>query len=747
MNLLHKIKQGKELNKYAAEGSMENNLKQLITEDAYSQISEKFPKLVPLIVGINILEIIDNNTAIGAAVISVGESRLLIPIVYSGGIVDATTFLYNEDTDTMLALTKKVVKFMLASAEKSLAGEPFIEGNNESSRLDTGDINKLFVPPKTYNPKIASNGILFAVLESSPSVRNAMLNKLADSDTKNEFESIYGKDSVKHIQAMQDNSQSRMPDTTSPEVLFSLSKVASTDWKKKDRAIKEFSENGFVISHGADAQPKSLEKIATIETRLKRITGNEALEGIGFNTPGVYRVFSNINLRPLEVVVASTIDGRDTSILGGSIYERRSEDGNPMIGQKIDISKSEKLRPFKLFLSSGDESSGFLAFLNGNDISYISIRKDNLSVSRGLKSYTLIIPSGHPITTVHIEKDSSAVPVILGSSIYIGENNVRYIPRVIEQRKVVPIKFRDLDAKIGDDKDIVKVAFDGADFIYKHNAFSQHSLVNRLLDDGFDKNSIYGLVKTAKENGSVELMATNAKLDVLASMITNLAGKIEMQQQKLDEIAGAGLGGVTPEDIAQASQIDGSASDIPQGGTDITPEEQAMIASQQGGGTMMPDNASGIPSPEQDAYAQQNQADTIAQDQQLLGQDMPPQQDAQQGLSDGMNPQLSPQILQQLASIKDSNVMDVGILSALSVDTSEMAGLVKDYNDNILQGASALGRILFNFEIRKNDLLVSLGDKKYNQMTKTFKSLFVKMSDIYVDIVLLGFEDDGKMAS
>ncbi len=99
-----------DIEKTAAEGSLENNMKQLITDEAYSQLSQKFPSLVPMIVGVNIMEMIDNTSAIGAAIISNGDSRLIVPIVYVNGNVDATTFIYSEEHDTMLALTKKGCK-------------------------------------------------------------------------------------------------------------------------------------------------------------------------------------------------------------------------------------------------------------------------------------------------------------------------------------------------------------------------------------------------------------------------------------------------------------------------------------------------------------------------------------------------------------------------------------------------------------------------------------------------------------
>ncbi len=48
---------------------------------------------------------------------------------------------------------------------------------------------------------------------------------------------------------------------------------------------------------------------------------------------------------------------------------------------------------------------------------------------------------------------------------------------------------------------------------------------------------------------------------------------------------------------------------------------------------------------------------------------------------------------------------------------------------------------------KKNDMIKDLGDKKYNQIVKTLRVIFVKTSDLYVDIVKMELESNGKMAN
>ncbi len=738
-----------ELHKEAGEGSLENNLKHLITDEAYSQLSQKFPNIVSLIVGVNIIEKIDDNTTIGGAIVSNGEQKLVIPVIYTNGKVDATTFIYSEENDTMLALTKKIVGYIISSPEA--IGGTVYKPSEDGVAFDIGDINKLFIPPKTYSPKIASSdgGLVFAVLEKVASVRDALIKKLEKDDFRTEFDNAYGDGASEHVMSIGLNKVADFKDYSEPKALFSLSDVSTSEWDNKQDASEEFSRNGFVISHGYHAQTKTLEKIASIDSRLREITGDSALESIDLGSPGVYYAYALKDLEPIEVIVADGIGGKSSPRVLSAPFSMSTagvKEGNPVIGKRVSITESKLLKPFSALPKKNSRVA--LVFMSGNEIfgSEIMYLEDE-TIERGLGSTIIRKSFGYPITTFNIEKNSDASPVVLGSTIYVGDNNVRVVDMGPSKERKSPVRMRDLDAAHNGNGDIVKVAFDGAEYFYNHNVYSRKTIVNELLGEGYDKSSIYALMKTAGENGSAEFAALSAKLDILGTIVTNLAGKIQVQQDSLDQINMAADQATAVEQSVTPSQA-------------MPAQEQAAIPAPQApqNGTMMPDPNSGIPTQEQAAQQQASQQQTVAADQQMLGQNPPipgsealppqgaPTEQEQPGLVDGMNTALDPQILATLAELKNSQAMDAGVVSMLA-NSEAIGDIVQDYRGDILNGASAIGRILLNLMTKKNDMIKDLGDKKYNQIVKTLRVIFVKTSDLYVDIVKMELESNGKMAN
>lgn len=736
------------LRKEAGEGSLENNIKHLITDEAYNQLSSKFPNLVTFIVGINIIEKIDDKTIIGGAVLSNGEQKLIVPVVYVNGIVDATTFIYSEDNDTLLALTKKVVSYILLP-DKSIDGTSYKPSGSDIS-FDFGDINKLFVPPKTYNPKIASGdgGMVFAVLEKVSSVRDALIEKLSSKEMRDRFDEAYGAGASEHVMNMGLNKVASMKDDTPPEAIFSLEKIASSSWEHKEEAAREFAKNGFVISHGYHAQDKMLQKTSSVGTRLEEITGNETLESISASNPGVYYVYSLKDLKPIEIVISkSGINECNTHILGEPFGYDRSDldDGNPVVGTRINISDSKLLKPFSYLPEIKNNTTISMVFIkNGEIFNSSTFILEDKNIIKGLGSTIIKINFGNQFTAVNIEEHSDASPVILGRTLYVGDRNVRIFKNDYNYNQEIPVRMRDLDYAYNDSHDIVKIAFDGAEYRYNHKSFSKEGLVGQLLNEGFDKNSIYSLVKTATDKGSAEYAALNAKLDILATVVTNLAGQIQAQQKPEKITATQGLSTAAPQNASTESapaENANTAQNVKNGDG----SQRAAVTDES---TMMPDTRSGMPTPQQEAQMQaQRQQDTAA-DQQLLAQTPQPgvqQDDAQQGSSiDGMNPSLDPQILKSLSELKDSKVMDVGVVSMLA-NSEAVGSVMQEYRGDILNGASAVGKILMNMMVRKNDVIKDLGEKKYSQTVKMLKIVFTKTSDLYVDIVKMELEDSGKM--
>lgn len=727
MNGLSAIKKNSastELEKNAGEGSLENNIKQLITDEAYSQISSKFPRLIPLIAGINIVEMIDDSTAIGAAVLGVAGRKLLVPVVYTNGDVDATTFIYSEDDDTILALTKKVVNVVIESSA-SLEGEAVGTGK---TNYDIGDVHKLFVPPKTFSPKIASGGILFSVLEQSDLLKTALAEKLKNNEYRDVFAENYGEEAVKFIEESSLEKNASSVDETAPEALFSRSDIMNSDWLEKKAAMEEFAINGFAISQGVDYPKYSLTKIASVASRLKDITGDEALTTIDPNRQGVYTVFKKTDLKPIELMVSKNIcsekSSRPVIVHGPRIDIFDTIQGNGVIGKQKNISESDSFKDFSASNMDKDRNIS-IVFLDGGEIyGHVSIYTTNGTVQNGIGTTVISLDSYSRVSSVVIENDSSARPKIMGNTLYIGDKNSKILKSEDTEKRVSVVNAGDLSAE-DTPKRLVKVAYDGVEYIYKKAAFSKPSLVNELLEEGFDKISIYGLLKTAEENGSAIMAAVNAKIDMLANMVMNLSGKIEnitaqSGQEVQAQAQGNGLGSAQVQEGQQ-------------------PIEQQQDA-QQPAQLAMPDDASGIQTPEQQQATEQGVAEQQAADQQMLQQAPQEQQD-----TSGMNQAIDPEVLRTLSELKNSNVMDVGVISMIAANT-EIGSVVAQYGKDIHAGASAIGRILLNALVKKNQIIEQVGEPKYKQLTNSLRTVFVKISDLYVDITRLQLESDGKVA-
>jgi len=724
---------GEKLTKTAGEGSVENNVKQLITDEAYSQIATKFPKLVPIIAGINIVEMLDDSTAIGAAVLSVEGKKLLIPIVYSEGNVDATTFIYSEDDDTILALTKKVVS-VLVSSSAILSGS--VPDDRSGQNFDIGDVHKLFVPPKTFSPKVASGtgGLLFAVLEQSELLKTALANKLSDKDYREEFLSVYGEEATNFVEEASLSKEASALDTSESIALFSKKDIMSSDWLNKEAAMQEFALNGYAISQGADTPTMSLEKISSVATRLKDITGDEALTTINGRRPGAYTVYRASDLKPMDVLVAMNL-GECKSSVPSLIYgpisgyagssESNIENGNGIIGKQKNITDFDGLELFdKMSTKIGNSSK--IVFLNGGEVyGFLSLFLSEDKISKGLGRTTISLGSGSNIETLIVDSDSDAKPVKMGNTLYIGSKNVRFVKKEDSERNAV-IKVGDLDRSLGNGN-MVKVANDGIEFIYKSAAYSTPALVNELLNEGFDKSSIYSLMKTAENNGSAEFSAVSAKIDMLANIVMNLAGQVQQVSAAVSQPQ-QGLTGVTPEEVPQLEES-------PQQAQEMQAQDQPLA---------MEDPSSGIQTQEQQAEAGQQEMAQVQSDQQMLGQQPQPQET--QPDTEGMNTSIDPEVLKTLAELKDSNVMDVGIISMIA-SNSEISSVISQFSGDIHSGASAIGRILLNAMTKKNTMIEQVGEPKYKQMINNLKTVFVKVSDLYVDITRLQLESDGQVAN
>ena len=779
------------LNKAAADKGVENNIKQLIVEEVYEQLSAKFPKLIPAIVGVDVLDMINENTAVGAAVLMPSETRILIPVVYTNGLVDATTFLYQEDHDSMIALTKKTVNFIMGDTP-GIHGSPVPISTKKGT--DPGDIKSLFVPPQTYTPKVASGtgGLLFAVTERYPLVKVALADKLQTSRAyRAVFEENYGPEATDYIlkTAYSHAEYVMNRDVTPADAAFSIEEILAKDWMEKQAAAEEFALYGFAISQGRNTPTKSLVKTASQIPALKTLLGTDTLETIPPHASGVYRVFDAVSLSPIHVLLYKTPHGHSEVISSAPIsYEDKdrlraicSSHNMPsggiegdVIGQESDIEKFPGILPFEYGKHRiGSIGGGFS--LRGEASPHLIIVKDKkiifgtmltkASLSAGLGNTAINTPSG---TKIVVQRNSSQPFKKIGNIVYAGDLNVFIVedspaPIGLENGAIL-LNTSNIDLHEGDNT--VHLTCDAGHFYYKGMGHTLREIVMRLLGDGFDKFSVYRLTKTAATQGEATMTAVDAKIDMLSGMIMNLAGKVEslssaMQAQGMQQGAPAMQQGAPAMQQGDPSMQQGDPS-MQQGTPNM---QQGDPGVQQGDPNMQqgaPAIQQGDPQASADmAYAanqstfdnggvygqqggqmpeQQPQGLAQAEAQQPVPGDVPPQQPD----TSGMNQSVDPEILRTLADLKDSKVMDIGVIATLGID-AEMSEIVASYRDDILHGVSAIGRILFNMMVRRAELSKQIGDAKYNKIVSAMRNIFVKLTNVYVDIASMGLEADAQV--
>jgi len=748
---------GMDLMKTADDGNQTVN--ELINQEAYSQLSKKYPDLVPYILGIKDVENIDDNTILSSAIVSNGEVRLIIPIIYAAGKVDATSYIYNPDADIMFALTKKVVNFILGK-NKSLGNA--VSATNVN--FDSGNIRKLFIPPKTWSPKIANSNFLPQIVEAYPEVKIALLEKLSnDSFFAEAFEKAYG-DFAEVLK--KEASAINAIINSEPVVVTTRQELVENDkLLDKEAALKEYIENGIYIQHGRMLPNKTLVKKSSLQSKLNSVFNGEELEVINKETGCVLGVDSitylQVPMLSLPVygskyshpVLIDIMFDNNFKTLEFESFVGKSDDKCTALNKAVDVTPQNliSLLPnLALVLMDGQKPLGFIPVI----IPFSTINKIQLIDDKGDR-YVLNIGIGSVphIDKIIILKNSDRKPLQVGNVITIGDKNIKLYPCKVDPRRLLTFKEYSIGLRDTDNQDnLIKVSYDRGTFYINSTPTSASGLAQTLLSQGVDKNSIYSLIKEAKDNGSVEVKAISSKIDMLANMLMNAVGEIKKVEDKvktlterIDGTAGQNAT-VQEDDLGQDMQTDsqeqyGEVSDPMNsnesliatqneaGAPQLDPETQAAIAMQAQQGAETPpmfsleDNSAPDQTPDMQQIGIAAPTDMAANNEQ-----------SQQGLIDGVNPLANPDVVETLLQLKDSPVMDTSFLSVILSDKN-VSLVIQDQLQNIVLGITGLGKIVFNIQLNYNSLSGSMGDSKYKSVLNNMKSLFKKMTDMYVDMV------------
>ena len=682
----------KGLTKFSSASSKEKSTEKLIREQAFSDITDKFKELRPFLIGIAIIEKISESTILAGANLNINGKKLVIPIIYHNGTVDATTFLYNQETDVLMGLTVKVVR-MVTSDNASISGEAVSPDNNN---LDMGSIHKLFVPPRTFSPKIASGSLLLQMLEKSASLRSALRQKIdSDKDFKSVLVDGYSEDILKIA-----NLDTETPISTEYESFFSKNEILKQ--AAKEELLKEYFQNGFAINQKPTAISIKLKEPESVSDKILAQVQSGAYESVSKKDKGFFNLFDR-NGNKITVAISNQSSGvfKCLTLDGRSVW---LEDNKKYVAQPLIGDDAPTLKDFNI-RDMDSRTDTFVLLSNNGDL--VEILSPIGNINTGLNGYKIDLNGC--LNYISISKGAKGNPVELDGTIFVGEHNVKVIRSKdsFPSDTIDPITVTDLD-KTANCKNPMTVQHDGVEFLYKNASYSEMDLVDSLLSKGVDKNSIFTLIKEAKEKGSSSLEAVNAKVDMLSKMIMNVASAQEASTS------------VSPDETMPSNQQEQSPAapeeaQIPLEGVD---DQASPAESQAGSPTQALPPMEGI-------------------DDQSL------QQPEQQGLDEnGMNMSIDTQTLKMaLEQLKNSPVMDMSVLSSLAL-VPEISDVIKEHKNEIRDGVSSIGRILMNLATKRDTIEPNIGKAKYTQVTTSLRAIFIKMTDAYADIYALKTESD-----
>ena len=711
---LEKEKERLELRKVAEEGTSSGNTKHLITENAYSSIGDKFPDLVPYISGVNIEPKNEHGTTLGGVVFFIDRDKYISPVIYNKRTVETGTMIFNEEFDTMLGLTPKLAK-KLFSASSSLAGT----SEKNKIALDVGDIKKLFIPPRTFSPKVASSSIFYKAMEN-PLVKEALAKEsIMNSAVKDWMEDNYGTQivdiSIQHY--LNKQAKERNKDISEPKVISNIEDINKLNWMHKEAAFKEIANYGIAISVGKDRQTKSLAPIETPQSIVQEVLHVDALEAIG--KIGFFKVIDTIDFKAKPVIATRGTLIHENGVKGTGIN---------IIGTPCNL---EDLKFLRYPNRENLDGNGKIIILKDNKL-YDVLNCSKPSFNMGSVTLERISGERKGYDKVTIMFDSDKEPMISMKTLFIGDSNVRIAEKGLWQEEFYPASFSDLENDIFsknyyEASNLVKIKKDTiGNFFFNGKRFNISGLAQKLLSDGYGKMSVLTLLKTSSEKGDAKFIALDKKVDKLTAMIQNLSGVISQQQSS--QVSP----GMANQEAQQQQQAPSQQQDPSQQQQDPSQQQQPSI-----GGFV--DNASGFSpdqqqQPSQDEMNQQAdlQQQQEAQQQQQLAEE---QQKFQQDLiQNGINPRMSPDVLKTITDLKDSSVMDVSALTVLA-QSSNLAVVLSELVPEFQSGVSALGRILFNIEAREPDVIGAIGEKEYKKLVISMKTMLFKSTDILIDMM------------
>jgi hypothetical protein len=715
----------------------ENQLKDLLSQMAYSMLQSKAPNLMPYITSFKPIELdLDSNKAVGAFSIDLNGKSVMIPIVMSDGKVKPPEVFYAKDQDAFLPLNNKWME-EIQKAESNNLGEAVEAPESLSSDVD---IRALTLPPTTGRFVYASfNNIdLPRVIDNCDNLTKVAFAEMLKKSSKilKSYVKYNGASSVELLR----------PRYNYTAKVASVSKWAVLDPKSSKESYITYFGNKFKDAFSSSLKSgyavKDFRKTAEIlvDSEIPLDSTVMARSGITEpNFPGVYNISKLGGTNEKVYIVPNPF-------MAGSDLMPVSDSASGMVSTKGDYGPSTKrnfggrtylvITPSKSvgyfskivamtttetidtssvieeLMSERDPRNGDKLFLSmrGGDITnaaYFPEGISNVTNSGSGDIYATYMGKKVVFTTSKAIKVPKSVSTSSGYSPFSSEGNTVII---------VPISFRPVS---------VSGSLQESDYITDADQLrttvtekisslaSKEVRIKRSSDGSWVFNGSYCDDKTSllKKMGSA-----NINVEVANSSIA----KIPYNSSKLFK-------SFTPTNLTKLSSIFGPDAQPPQG---MPPDQmggmppQGMPPDQMGGMPpqgMPPDQMGGMP-------PQGMPPDQGGMPPDQMG-GMPPQGMPGQP---GMAPQAQ-QTMEAASNLNDESIFNASAAASL-LQYNPLNEAVAQELPNIEKALDSTARILVSVQMREAELAQQIGQDAYNELEGNLRKVLGGLGDIILSL-------------
>jgi hypothetical protein len=267
----------------------EAQLKELLSQMAYSMLNSKAPNLAPYITSFKPLELdLDSNKAVGAFSLDLNGKNIMIPIVMSDGKVKPPEVFYSKEQDAFLPLNNKWME-EIQKAEAAGLGQNVEAPDSLSGDVD---IRALTLPPTTGRFVYASYRDIHlpSVIDNCDNLTKVAFSEVLKSNSKilKAFVKYNGASSVELLRPR--HSQVKVASDTSRQWAVLTSSSPKSDYikffgEKYASAYSTALSSGYVVS---DFRKQA---DVLVDTEVPLNSSIMAQSGITEpNFPGVYNI-------------------------------------------------------------------------------------------------------------------------------------------------------------------------------------------------------------------------------------------------------------------------------------------------------------------------------------------------------------------------------------------------------------------------------------------------------------------------